>query len=180
MQNENIFFHYCGNVAGVKLEENKKLHRNYRVIHSCCSLDVILTSTHSAKGDGMEWKVDQRERHSQVSVEILAGRRTWWHFTVEKLRSTCQPGEIEDILLLSQQCSRILSFFLSPKSCTKTAEIDPEYFWLGQIEVNFNILARTHKPLVEKCGLFVKEIYISLIFLCFFFTSPEIKCITIF
>lgn len=44
---------------------------------------------------GAEW------RHC-TSAEILAGMGTRWHHVADKLHSTCQPGEIGDVLLNQQ------------------------------------------------------------------------------
>lgn len=132
---------------GVILEENEKLHRNYRVTYSCCSLDEILTTT--TKRDGMEGGAEGKHTAKALLKSLQGGERTWWHFAVEKLHSTCQPGEIrDDVLLLSQQCNSMLSFLLCLLNYVpKKSEIHPE---LCQIEVNFNTLARMHKPSLEK------------------------------
>lgn len=123
-----------------------------------------------------------RGTHSQGSVETLAGRRTWWHFTVEKLHSTCQPEETgKDTLLFSQQCNNMLSFFLShlnhvPRNLRFIKSIS------GGVKLRLTL------TLWQKCINFYwkstvclqkKFIFLSYFF-CFFFSTPEIKCITLF
>lgn len=116
----------------------------------------------------MGWNGGRSSRgtHSQGSVETFAGRRTWWHFTVEKLHSTCQPEETgKDILLFSQQCNNMLSFFLSHLN-----HVPRNLRFIKSISggVKLRLTLTLWQKCMEKYGLFAKEIYISLIFFLFF------------
>lgn len=43
------------------------------------------------------------EKLQSCSVEILSGMGTQWHHVANKLRSTCQPRQIGENVLLNQQ-----------------------------------------------------------------------------